>query len=460
MATCDGTDCDIACDTDYRRCPGTNNCAAVAAPGCCTATDCTTGGPGTLALCNDNACSYPCNTPAFKQCGNACIPAASCCTPCTDGFTCKNGSCPTSCITDQDCVSGRHCRHGKCIAPITQLSSGALITCSLHQDLSVRCWGATFGGADGHPRVVPLPMGATHVAAGNRQACAVLSDNTVWCWDDLGGGVTAPAPQGGLTDVASINLSAEVGGCAVLRSGGVKCWGTNQNGQLGIGTVDANVSPPTTVPGLANVVEVSHGGQHVCARKSDGSVACWGQNRYGELATGAINPQTLTVEPNPVPTPTVVAAAAGALQVATNGLGSFSLNAGTSSNLLAWGSYQHAGRGDVAGGIFLVPGSVGTTRFASVSIQNASCGVTVGQTVKCWGDNLYGQAGAPPSGMYLLDPVDLPGLSGVGRVASGWDAVCATVQGDTDVVCWGNNSFGQLGNPTTPAGPTPVAVQW
>ncbi|MBK6534435.1 MAG: hypothetical protein IPF99_34190 [Deltaproteobacteria bacterium] len=56
--------------------------------------------------------------------------------------------------------------------------------------------------------------------------------------------------------------------CARLGDGSVRCWGNNRYGQLGDGTV-TNRSNPTLVPGLTGVVELAAGGQHTCARLGD-----------------------------------------------------------------------------------------------------------------------------------------------------------------------------------------------
>jgi alpha-tubulin suppressor-like RCC1 family protein len=43
---------------------------------------------------------------------------------------------------------------------------------------------------------------------------------------------------------------------------------------------------PTRVVGLDDVVEVTGGREHSCARTADGSVYCWGSNDSGELGDG------------------------------------------------------------------------------------------------------------------------------------------------------------------------------
>jgi hypothetical protein len=115
-ASCNGTSCGIACDGGYRNCAGTNLCVAMAAPACCTSADCTAGATGTIGVCNNNVCSYPCNTPTYKTCGSACIPAASCCTSsdCSGSKpVCSGGTCVAR-PNGQACVGG-DCASGNCI---------------------------------------------------------------------------------------------------------------------------------------------------------------------------------------------------------------------------------------------------------------------------------------------------------------------------------------------------------
>src|SRR5262245_20559043 len=81
----------------------------------------------------------------------------------------------------------------------------------------------------------------TAMAAGLRRACALRLDETVWCWGD------------------------------------------NRFGQLGNGGTAAS-STPVAVSGLTNVTDVGlSGGDHSCAVRGDGTVWCWGDNRFGQL---------------------------------------------------------------------------------------------------------------------------------------------------------------------------------
>ena len=81
--------------------------------------------------------------------------------------------------------------------------------------------------------------------------------------------------------------------------------------------------------------------------------------------------------------------------------------------------------------------------------------------VKCWGDASSGQLGIgahPPLDEYNK-PMNAQGLdSGVSAVAAGMFHTCALM--DTgSIKCWGNNQYGQLGNGTTDTYWTPQDVE-
>ena len=73
--------------------------------------------------------------------------------------------------------------------------------------------------------------------------------------------------------------------CAVLSDGSIQCWGLNRYGQLGNGTTE-NSSVPVTVKNINNATSVSLGERYTCALLSNGSIKCWGKNDNGLLGQG------------------------------------------------------------------------------------------------------------------------------------------------------------------------------
>jgi len=73
-----------------------------------------------------------------------------------------------------------------------------------------------------------------------------------------------------------------------------------------------------------------------------------------------------------------------------------------------------------------------------------TCAVKTDGSLWCWGDNSYGQIGNGTLGGSVSEPVQvIP--SGVSSVSSGWFHTCAVKQNGS-LWCWGDNGYGQLGN--------------
>jgi alpha-tubulin suppressor-like RCC1 family protein len=90
-----------------------------------------------------------------------------------------------------------------------------------------------------------------------------------------------------------------------------------------------------------------------------------------------------------------------------------------------------------------------------------SCAVVDATNVKCWGDNTYGQLGTGMSGpgptADELVPTDVVGLGAASQVTTGENHTCALVAGG-GARCWGANGVGQLGNGSTISSDLPVEV--
>jgi alpha-tubulin suppressor-like RCC1 family protein len=88
-----------------------------------------------------------------------------------------------------------------------------------------------------------------------------------------------------------------------------------------------------------------------------------------------------------------------------------------------------------------------TSGVAAISTgDNFTCAVTTGGGAKCWGDNTYGQLG-DNSILPRSSAVDVFELtSGVKAIAAGGRHACAITAGGASVLCWGSNDKYQLGN--------------
>ena len=132
----------------------------------------------------------------------------------------------------------------------------------------------------------------------NQHACAVMNGD-VYCWGKsergaLGSGL--PDPVVPLPTLARLGTRAyaqqiAAGGettCARLTDGSVACTGENVRGQLGSGAAGPFASAFTAASTLSGrAVQVAVANETVCALLQGGTVSCWGGNAQGELGLGS-----------------------------------------------------------------------------------------------------------------------------------------------------------------------------
>jgi alpha-tubulin suppressor-like RCC1 family protein len=179
-------------------------------------------------------------------------------------------------------------------------------------------------------------------------------------------------------------------------------------------------------------------------------VKCWGDNWYGGLGNGTRTQST---------TPVAVSGLVGVKAVSTGHL--FSCALLTGGTVTCWGNNYDGQLGNGQNNTFstapvAVSGLVGVTAIEASELGYTCARLTAG-TVKCWGDSSFGQLGNH-SLVNVLTPTTVIGLAGVSAItARQGHHTCARLAGGT-AYCWGNNGNGQLGNGTTTGSTTPVAV--
>ena len=110
--------CTVACDNNYKSCPGSSECISKSA--CCADSDCTSGGTGTKGTCNtsSHSCSYACDS-SHKTCSgsSACIPSSGCCSDSdcpintspvcnTSTHSCEKRQAGAACVLGSECAGG------------------------------------------------------------------------------------------------------------------------------------------------------------------------------------------------------------------------------------------------------------------------------------------------------------------------------------------------------------------
>lgn len=244
--------------------------------------------------------------------------------------------------------------------------------------------------------------------------------------------------------------------CALsaLSGGTVSCWGYNDVGQLGDGTTQTRLVP-TEIPGLTEVTAIVAGGQHSCALISaTGGVKCWGANSVGQLGNGTTTPSTTPVDVlDSLSSPLV-----GVAEI-TAGLNHTCARFST-GGLVCWGLNTSGQLGD--GTIIDRSVATGVSGFGSdVSQVSAgyahTCFVRASSNeVMCFGENVYGALGnnsTLPSSTAVL----VSGITTAVEVSAGDRFTCARLNSG-ELRCWGANGSGSLGNSSTTDSLVPVSV--
>ena len=353
------------------------------------------------------------------------------------------------------------------------LAAGGDHTCLVTAAGGVKCWGANESGELGDgttadratPVAVSALSGVARVAAGAAFTCAVSTGGALSCWGanesgELGDGTTANrATPGAVSGLSSGVTDVALGishACAVTAAGGVKCWGGNLFGQLGDGT-ETNHSTPADVTGLTSgVAAVAAGGYFSCALTLAGGVKCWGDNAFGQLGDG-----TTTDRSEPVDV-TGLASGVTAIGVSEGGHACAVLDSGA---LKCWGNNEYGQLGEDRGCPTPCTTPVDVTGMSSGVVAATggyfhTCALTSSGLVKCWGNNHFGQVGDNLAcGVLCGAPQNVSGLaSGVAAIETGARHACARTA--SQVLCWGDNFSGQLGDDgacgTLCAEPAPV----
>jgi alpha-tubulin suppressor-like RCC1 family protein len=265
-------------------------------------------------------------------------------------------------------------------------------------------------------------------------------------------GLVFPDDAGSVTKVTAGKFHT----CALFGDTGyAKCWGRNDDfGELGDGT---GASSATPVYGMTPGLKALFAGAHdTCATLVDGGAECAGKGGLGELGDGVADADS----PTPVPTtafpstPTAIASGEAFTCAVVSGGDVWCVGEGTLGEL-----------GNGASGISVSPVKAqlgGAAKDVAAAYQHA-CALMADGTVECWGDDSAGQIGngdvTPDAG--VLSPTAVAGVAGAIAVGVGEDFSCALVADDAggDVLCWGANAYGQLGNGSTTPSTSPVEVQ-
>jgi alpha-tubulin suppressor-like RCC1 family protein len=276
-------------------------------------------------------------------------------------------------------------------------------------------------------------------------------------------------------------------GCARRLNGTIDCWGSNQYGNLGIGSAvatDCKVNPndaagqcsnlPRTVSG--SYIDLSVGDDYACAVKSDGTVACWGRgdgSRQGQQSPAPGN-NCVVSSATCQRGPTTLSSLSGITRVET---GEFHTCAITGTKQVRCWGQGAAGQLGNPDAMENQASPVGVRVNASTALAGVSqlalgdyhtCAALEAGGVSCWGEDQNGQLGQGAIAIpacsttvkCLKVATPVAALNGVGitKLVAGERFSCVLRASDSRVYCWGDNSKHQLGVGDTTARATPTAV--
>lgn len=324
--------------------------------------------------------------------------------------------------------------------PVVRVSVRHNTSCAVHSSGRLSCWGYNgydeLGLASSGSHVDPTTVNGVQVravGAGDQHQCVIDPTRQALCWGSGAVGQIdnsllfnpAPVAIAGFANASALTVGANHACIIDDTTQQVSCWGSDSSGQRGEG-----------LDGFA-VIDVSAGRNHTCAVLEGGGVMCWGRNIEKQL--GQL-PYTNREPPLAVPeydnARTAVAVATGA---------NHSCAVDSTNEVLCWGQNARMQLGDAEK--TPIAGLPSGQAILDIDAGNEFNCVATSVGVYCWGANEWGQLGSGPGvrSASAVAVTDLPTAQSPNLITAGAFHAC-TVTTDGELWCWGQNSYGQLGN--------------
>ncbi len=284
-------------------------------------------------------------------------------------------------------------------------------------------------------------------------AAAVVAALALGAPGIAGAGKPPPPP---VTMYATDVAAGQDFACSVQTDATLACWGQNGYGQMGFG------HKPYTLVGkrafsISDAVAVATGWDHTCVLTTSREVTCLGHNTDGQLGAPARMPNQWTLGP--------VIAHLTSVRAVTAGY-EHSCALLQSHRVMCWGDngFGQLGDGTYASSarprFVLAPRGGGPLRgvVAIAAGFEHTCALLADHQVWCWGLNSSGQLGQRLALARTSRPVHVRGITTGTSIAAGYAQTCAVLASGL-VECWGSNRLRELGLPRRIANtPTPHVV--
>jgi alpha-tubulin suppressor-like RCC1 family protein len=315
-----------------------------------------------------------------------------------------------------------------------------------------------------NPRLMD-PETFVEITAGDYHTCARKYNGNVYCWGrndwgQIGNGADGSGTVQNKPMFVTVASRVDAGAyhtCALNFGGFATCWGNNQFGALGandsmaaaMGWGSDHWSVPIAVDGGITYSSISAGTYSTCGTRSDGVIFCWG-------AVVSTSPGW--------PSPKQMFTIGGFRNVSVGYLHGCANFVGFGvSEADCWGSNQSGQSGLDPNQFWLPPGtaSFGTAISRVTTESNFTCADQSSGIVQCVGYNGSGQLGngktwGPMQGGEFAAQNVGNGMPLKG-VTTGTSHACA-LNPNNNAFCWGNGSYGKLGNANSASFSTPQAV--
>ena len=311
----------------------------------------------------------------------------------------------------------------------------------------------------GKPTQVKFNRYAVQVWCGNKTTFVLTEDNDIYAFGDNSGGmlglgtrkstVTTPTIVDDLSGYSDIQIYPSDGYCLALMNGTVYGWGRNSSSKML--DLPRTVNSPAEVDGApTGLSKLAVGNNHVLGLESGGTVWVWGANSSGQLGvdSGSVvsEPEQLSIVNRKGET---VADSFSDIAAAE----SHSMALSADGKVWVFGSNGDGQLGTDSGRI-RTPDST-FSGGDKVYAGKSACAVISGGELYFSGNNKGGALGDGTT----KNRADFSKVTGkdVDLVSIG-DGFGGYINYDLDLMCWGNNTYGQVGSGASANGTAPKSV--